>query len=61
MSKRNNKGALPPLSDKSPGKPKGNRYREQYGVIVICEDEKHHKKTYEALCAQGFNCRVVRT
>ena len=51
---------LPPLPDKCPGKPNGARYREQYGVIVICRDETHHRLVFEALRDQGHDCRVVR-
>lgn len=34
-------------------------YAEQYGVTVLCEDEAHQAVTYEALRAQGYECRVV--
>ncbi|ACL05229.1 hypothetical protein Dalk_3541 [Desulfatibacillum aliphaticivorans] len=37
------------------------RYREQYGVIVICKDENDQKKVYEKLLKQGFKPRVVAT
>lgn len=36
-------------------------YREQYGVIIICKDEKHQKKIYGKLNSQGHKCRVVVT
>ena len=36
-------------------------YNEQYGVIVICENEKDQEETYEALFNQGYNCKVVAT
>ena len=52
---------LPPLPPGSPGKPKGNRYKEQFGVIVVCRNEAHHQEVYEALSAQGYTCKVVRT
>ena len=59
MPKKND--ALPPLPSGSPGKPAADRYREQYAVIVLCRDEAHHQKVYEALRDQGYKCRVVRT
>jgi hypothetical protein len=41
-------------------KPEG-RYKEQYGVIVICEDEAEQRKIYERLTEQGHKCKVVVT
>ena len=38
----------------------GFKYREQFGVIVICKDEAEHKTVYERLKAQGYKCKVVR-
>lgn len=38
----------------------GFKYREQFGVIVICKDEAEHKVVYEQLKAQGYKCKVVR-
>lgn len=35
------------------------RYREQYAVTVICRDEAHQRKVYEALRKSGHKCRVV--
>jgi hypothetical protein len=37
------------------------RYREQYGVIVICRDEKHQKQVYEALKGKNYKLKVVVT
>lgn len=36
-------------------------YREQYGVIVMCDTETDQQQTYEDLQAQGYRCRVVTT
>jgi ParB-like chromosome segregation protein Spo0J len=47
--------------DAPPAPPEGNRYKEQYGVIVICDGEAHQREVYEALAAQGYKCRVVVT
>lgn len=37
------------------------RYREQYGVIVICRDERHQRAVYELLHTAGMACKVVCT
>jgi ParB-like chromosome segregation protein Spo0J len=39
----------------------GDGYQEQYGVIVICDDETNQREVYEALRDAGYNCRVVTT
>jgi len=43
---------------KTPGK-NGFKYREQYGVIIICNDERHQKTLFNNLKKQGHKCRVV--
>lgn len=54
----------------NPGNPTNNQpqyndgginYQEQYGVIVICEDESHQQAVYEKLSGAGYSCRVVKT
>lgn len=37
----------------------GFKYKEQYGVIVICHDEKHQEALFHNLKKQGHKCRVV--
>lgn len=39
----------------------GFSYKEQYGVIVMCEDEAHQKEVYESLSGMGYDCKVVAT
>lgn len=34
-------------------------YKEQYGVIVICQSEEDQKATYEWLRKNGLNVKVV--
>lgn len=34
-------------------------YKEQYGVIVICEDEKQQQEVYERLLAEGLTLKIV--
>lgn len=36
-----------------------DKYREQYGVTVICRDEDHQRTIYERLHAEGLEVRVV--
>lgn len=40
---------LPPLPEGAPGRPKAPRYREQYGVILVCQDEAAQRLLFEAL------------
>lgn len=37
----------------------GFKYKPQYGVIVICNDENHQKIIYETLKNQGLKLKVV--
>jgi hypothetical protein len=37
----------------------GFKYRSQYGVVVICEDEKHQQKIYAQLAKLGLKLKVV--
>lgn len=36
------------------------RYKEQFGVVVICHDEAEHKQVFERLAAQGYKLKAVR-
>ena len=38
-----------------------SKYKEQYGVMVICPSEENQREVYDQLSAAGFNCRVVCT
>jgi ParB-like chromosome segregation protein Spo0J len=51
----------PAKGDETGPDPGEDRYREQYGVIVVCEDEPHQQRVYEDLVAAGHQCRVVCT
>jgi len=51
----------PELPPNAPGVPKGTRYRRQYGVIVLLEDEAAQIDAFGRLRHQGFKCRVVVT
>ena len=37
----------------------GFRYKEQYAVVVICNDEKEQKEIYNRLQAEGYTLKVV--
>lgn len=37
----------------------GFNYKQQYGVIVICKDEKEQKEVYDQLLAEGLTLKVV--
>lgn len=36
-------------------------YKEQYGVIVTCENEEEQESVYTRLTDEGFKCKVVTT
>jgi len=36
-------------------------YKEQFGVIVICENETQQEAVYTKLAGEGYNVRVVKT
>lgn len=38
-----------------------DNYKEQYGVIVVCENEDQQEEIYAKLTEQGYNCKVVVT
>ena len=61
MAKKPKAKPLPKLSAGAPGRPKGERYKEQYGLIIVCGDAAEQRAFYERLKAQGFNPRVVVT
>ncbi len=59
MAKEN---PLPPLDTKSPGIPGDRRYREQFGLIIICADEAEQAALFEALKVLGrAKIKVVAT
>ncbi len=59
---RSRKKKLPALSEKSTRRPPDNRYREQYGLIVICPNAAVQRSLYEALrTLTHCKLRVVTT
>lgn len=53
--------AAPPLRPGAPGKPAAPRYRQQFGLILVFDDEAAQKAGFEALVEAGFKPRVVVT
>jgi ParB-like chromosome segregation protein Spo0J len=53
------------LPDVSDGEDEGNFNdpgippRDQYGVIVMAEDEKRQKEIFDSLTGQGLECKIV--
>ena len=35
------------------------KYKPQYGVIVICENEQKQKKVFEELKKKGYKLKIV--
>lgn len=34
-------------------------YKEQYGVIILCRDERQQRAVYERLRTEGFTLKIV--
>lgn len=56
------------IASLNPTTPEGGRgeagdpgYREQYGVIVVCQGEAHQQEVYDELSSAGYECKVVVT
>ncbi len=49
------------LDDGDLPEPGGTGYQEQYGVIIVCDDEAHQRDVYEALVGSYEHVRVVAT
>ncbi|WP_419348303.1 hypothetical protein [Acinetobacter defluvii] len=37
----------------------GYQYKPQWGVLVVCTNEKHQQSIYEQNKAKGLKCKVV--
>ena len=48
----------PQTKQNPPGK-NGFKYREQFGIVVVCDDAAHQERVYAALKAQGLKLKVV--
>ena len=52
---------LPDLPDGAPKAPPPGRYKPQFGVIVLVENERAQAAVYEAFNLLGLKTRVVST
>lgn len=53
--------AIDPPTGDIIGEVPDDNYREQYGVIVICESEREQERIFNELKDAGYQCRVVTT
>ena len=35
------------------------KYKQQYGIVVLCADEKQQREIYETLLIMGLKLKVV--
>lgn len=54
-------GLVPPNDGLDSLEPGSDRYKEQYGVIVICRDEPHQEEIFNRLSGEGLEVKVVVT
>lgn len=50
------------MSERKQKKPlaqNGFKYRPQFGIIVICDDEEQQNRRYESLLKRGWRLKVV--
>ncbi len=52
---------LKPADDDGAEEEPESNYKEQYGVIVVCDNEDQQEEVYARLTEQGYNCKVVVT
>lgn len=50
--------AQKPQTKTPPGR-NGYRYRQQFGLVIVCRDEAHQAKLYRDLMREGHALRVV--
>ncbi|MDY0136366.1 MAG: ParB/Srx family N-terminal domain-containing protein [Thiomicrospira sp.] len=44
-----------------PAQPPENNYKEQYGVVVICDGERDQERVFSKLQKEGYKVKVVTT
>jgi hypothetical protein len=53
----------PALKDASKGQKRpgenGFKYRQKYGLVVVCDDEAHQQKLFKKLSNMGLRLKVV--
>lgn len=58
MATRDQAQAGPKAARRPPGR-NGFRYREQFGLVVVCRDEPHQALLYGELTKAGHKVKVV--
>jgi ParB-like chromosome segregation protein Spo0J len=53
-------GDAKPVPD-PPGDPGEDRYKEQYGVIIICDSAEQQEQIYNEMTDSGYNVKIVVT
>lgn len=49
----------PPPANKAPPGVNGYKYKEQFGVVIVCKDAGQQQKLYAKLQAAGHKVKVV--
>jgi hypothetical protein len=49
------------IEEDLPEPPDVHAYQQQWAVMVVCRDEAHQRDVYDALRAEGHECKVVVT
>lgn len=59
MAKQSTLGKTPAKPAKAAPGVNGYKYREQFGVVVVCKDAAHQERLYAELQAAGHKVKVV--
>jgi hypothetical protein len=59
MAKQSTPGQPPAKQAKAAPGVNGYKYREQYGVVIVCKDAAHQEQLYAQLQAADHKVKVV--
>lgn len=59
MAKVSTRGAPPQKAAKAAPGVNGYKYREQYGVVIVCKEAAQQEQLYGRLKAEGLKVKVV--
>ncbi|MES1977568.1 MAG: hypothetical protein V4451_05995 [Pseudomonadota bacterium] len=59
MAKQSTPGKPPAKAAKAAPGVNGYKYREQYGVVIVCKDAAQQEQLYGKLKAEGHKVKVV--
>ncbi|MGH8759129.1 MAG: hypothetical protein ACREVW_06395 [Burkholderiales bacterium] len=59
MAKQSAPGKAPAKPAKAAPGVNGYKYREQFGVVIVCKDAGHQQRLYAELQAAGHKVKVV--